>query len=97
MQVKLVEELFGTAVYDLEVTQDSLAFSNPDGSSIIIPFSELRHFSAEGKGHRLNWFVLESASKIYEGRFLNETDADRLIALLREKCGCYTDIRLDME
>ena len=97
MQVRLMEDLFGAELYELFAEDDCLMFFGPAGRSIRIPFTELRHLSVEGPGADRKRFVLECTSGIYEGRFAGREDADALIHLLSEKCGCYMDIRMDMD
>ena len=97
MQVRLTEGMFVAETYDLEAAGDALVFSGPEKNRIRIPYGELLHFDLEGSGNALKRFILETASKVYEGRFLRSGDADRMLRLLREKCGCYVDVRLDME
>lgn len=97
MQVRLMKDLFEADLYDLSAAEDHLVFSGREGDSIRIPFSELRHFSVEGHGNGQKRFVLECASGMYEGKFTDPKDPDEFIHLLTEKCGCYMDIRMDME
>ena len=97
MQVRLTEGMFVEKTYDLEVSEDSLVFSGPEKPGIRVLFKDLLHFDLEGSGKTLKRFILETASGTYEGRFLRSGDADRMLRVLREKCGCHVDIRLDME
>ena len=97
MQIRLMEGLFEPQLFELELQEDKLVLRGDRGQERIILLSQLRHFNLEGSGKKLNQFFLETGDRTYEGRFLNPGDGECFLALLREKCGCYLDIRMDIE
>ena len=97
MKVKIQKGLFEARLYELAVTEDCLMLIDPDEHALQIPLRDLRHLSIEGRGCGKKQFILETECHTFEGCFLHREDADALIRQLSEQCGCYLDIRMDME
>lgn len=97
MQIRLIEGLFESELFELELQENNLVLRGDRGQECSLCLSQLRQFNLEGSGEKLNRFFLETGDRTYEGRFLNQGDGEHFLQLLREKCRCYLDVRMDIE
>lgn len=97
MEVKLKQQRFRTELYDLTMEEDVLVFSAGAETTFCVALGELLHFDLDGRGDKLKHFVMETTENVYEGYFLQEGDAEKLLAFLRTNCKCYVDVHLDAE
>ena len=97
MLVRLQLDGFGAELCDLQPQKEGLQIIRNQKPTMFLPAQTIRSFQTEGQGKALKRFVLETDTELYEGRFLEQGDADRLIAYFQERIGWYMEVRLDTQ
>ena len=97
MLVRLQLDGFGAELCEVQPQADGLQIIRNQKQTIFLPANNIRSFQTEGRGKELKRFILETDTELYEGKFLEQGDADRLIAYFQESISCYMEVRLDTQ
>ena len=97
MRVRLTTSIFSFETYELEIEDGGLVFTQAQKRKTRIPFESIQRFDLEGDNKSPQHFVLTTREESLEGCFLEEGSAAEVITALKNKCGCYINVQLNME
>lgn len=86
MRVRLKEDIGSSAIYELSVEGDGLVLTN-ERETLGLKYRDMERFWFRRFAASMVSFVIEMTGAVYEGRFLDPSDAKAFTEQLNQKAG----------
>jgi hypothetical protein len=98
MTVKIISELFRTAVYEITIKKSGLTFRSAE-REIKIPFGEIKEISVSQGNNGAARLEITAEKESISGVFNNNDDSDEFARTVREKSGkaLQSDLRFQQK